>query len=922
MLALLARIQQLPMFLSSVSATRIGSRGGLTAILLLLHSLYASPALIAAGQQVREVQGTVRDETSGVLGGATVTLIDQAGEPRTLQTDGRGTFRFADLRPGTYELRVTLDGFLAHSVKLDLTRPLERDIDVTLRFAFVFAEKLQVVGSSPQSLMSRTLSGSDLESLPDDPRRMLQQLNRMALMMGVDSVSISVDGGDIRGLLPSKEDIQMIRINANAFAAEFAAPGESEIDIITKPGSGRLRGEFSTTFADELLNARNPFSTSRPSEQTREYEFSIGTPLVQSRWGISGYAQRSEDDTNEVIAATVLREPALVAQPFRATVRTPQRDSYVSIRSTYLAHTNHVVTAGYSHSRSNGRNQGVGDYDLPERAYTNSSRSHTARFALNSILGGGSYNELSGEVRRSQSGSEALLQSPAISVSEAFIGGGNQDALSTRSRSVTQQFSDAFTYLRGKMTLRSGVQVYAVSRRSTDRSNTGGTFVFGGDVERDSTGAPIVDASGTPVPIGPLENYRRTLLNVPGYGPTRFSIIQGGPSAALSQTWVAGFSQADWVSSSNLTLSTGVRVQHHPEAAQTINVAPRAGVAWIPSWDPDAVVRAGAGLFYGGIPWDILYDVQRYQGERRRELIVQRPGFFPDVPLTFAGGTTPVETVHVTSSEANASRGLQTTLYYQRDLFFDLSGAIGYAYQRGTNILRSRLLGVAPDPSGLPGEEPRLLFESNGRASSHELKLRLYGDFGDLLDFYVSYTLARAWNDADDVYSLPADQNRPGDEFGPSAGDRRHRVYLEGTLSLPWGVEVNPALSISSSRPFNITTGQDNNADTLLTDRPSFASGGTGVITAFGVLNPNPLPGEAVIPRNFGRQPGTVYLSGSIAKRFELGHPSLTVTVEGSNLLNRINLSRFNGVLTSPSFGGPTSADDGRQLTLRARVGF
>ena len=43
---------------------------------------------------------------------------------------------------------------------------------------------------------------------------------------------------------------------------------------------------------------------------------------------------------------------------------------------------------------------------------------------------------------------------------------------------------------------------------STDRSEFGGTFTFGSGIERDRFGAPVLDASGQPVSIAPIENYR------------------------------------------------------------------------------------------------------------------------------------------------------------------------------------------------------------------------------------------------------------------------------------------------------------------------------------------------------------------------------------------------------------------------------
>ena len=64
---------------------------------------------------------------------------------------------------------------------------------------------------------------------------------------------------------------------------------------------------------------------------------------------------------------------------------------------------------------------------------------------------------------------------------------------------------------------------------------------------------------------------------------------------------------------------------------------------------------------------------------------------------------------------------------------------------------------------------------------------------------------------------------------------------------------------VRSGQPFNITTGRDNNGDTVFTDRPAFATDLAKpgvVVTRFGAFDPNPAPGQAIIPRNYGEGPG------------------------------------------------------------------
>src|SRR5512134_1802883 len=77
------------------------------AVLLLL------PTLAAAQVAQASITGVVKDTSGAVLPGVTVAaaspvLIEKV---RSVVTDGTGQYRIVDLRPGTYTVTFTLQGF-------------------------------------------------------------------------------------------------------------------------------------------------------------------------------------------------------------------------------------------------------------------------------------------------------------------------------------------------------------------------------------------------------------------------------------------------------------------------------------------------------------------------------------------------------------------------------------------------------------------------------------------------------------------------------------------------------------------------------------------------------------------------------------------------------------------------------------------
>jgi hypothetical protein len=81
-------------------------------------------------------------------------------------------------------------------------------------------------------------------------------------------------------------------------------------------------------------------------------------------------------------------------------------------------------------------------------------------------------------------------------------------------------------------------------------------------------------------------------------------------------------------------------------------------------------------------------------------------------------------------------------------------------------------------------------------------------------------------------------------------------------------------LSMSSGRPFNITTGQSTNGDSIRNERPAFATDLTRPsvrVTEWGAFDLAALPGATVIPRNYGQGPGSISFNLRMSKTVGIG---------------------------------------------------
>ena len=132
-----------------------------------------------------------------------------------------------------------------------------------------------------------------------------------------------------------------------------------------------------------------------------------------------------------------------------------------------------------------------------------------------------------------------------------------------------------------------------------------------------------------------------------------------------------------------------------------------------------------------------------------------------------------------------------------------------------------------------------------------------------------SYAYGSAMGNTDGLGTFPANPYSMEGEYGPAAIDLRHRMSLSGTINVKWGIRFNPLFTVNTGPPFDITAGRDIYGDPLFNARPGIATdpGKPGVVnTPYGLLDPNPAPGQQLLPRNFGRSPGQIMLNMRVGR--------------------------------------------------------
>jgi len=868
---------------------RIGF-GCLVALVLATVSLSAQTSAV-------QIKGSVNDQSGAAIPGATVTVTGQ-GVVKTFGTNEIGQYRISGLPPGKYTVRLTSYGFSPvekAGIEVQPGKTLILDAQLTIaagkQEVTVAADANTVSTDAASNAGAIVLREADLQALSDDPDDLEADLQALAgPSAGPNGGQIFIDGFS-NGKLPPKSSIREVRINQNPFSAEYDRLGFGRIEVFTKPGTDRFRGQTFFSDSNNVFNARNPFSSNKADFQSRFFGGNLSGP-ISKKSSFFVDVERREIDDNALIYATTL-DSNLNPLSINQSVVTPQRLTMVSPRVDYQLTPKNTLVVRYMYSQNTRDDAGVGGFSLPSQAYNTALESHNVQLTETAMVSARAVNETRVQFYRTRNDNYGNNAVAALSVADAFNGGGSQIGRSWNTED-RWEFQNYTSWTAGRQAFKAGVRLRHSSQSDDSSQNFGGTFTFAGGEGPllDANYQPILDASGNPVTgqITSLDRYGRTLyfqqlgysaalIRQLGGGATQFSIAGGTPLAAVAQTDVGAFFQDDWRVRPNFTLNLGLRYETQTNVHDWRDLGPRIGFAWAPGakkGQQKTVIRGGFGMFYSRFDDNYTLQTIRYNGTTQAQYIVINPDFFPTVPAISQLNAQQIpQTIRMKDGNLRAPYILQTALSLERQLPANTTVALTFTDSRADHLFRSTVL---TDPSGLPAlaaaGDRVYEYQSNGILRQNQLIANVNSRLTKNISINSFYMLNHAKSDTDGAGSFPANPSDLSSEYGRSSLDVRHRFMLMGSMATKYNIRLSPFIMASSGAPFNITVGQDLYGDSLLTARPAFAADPNApgvVVTRFGAFDLHPQLGEQIIPRNYGQGPGRISVNFRLSKTFGFG---------------------------------------------------
>ena len=854
-----------------------------------------------AQTELGNLQGQVTDSSGGAIPALTVVAVDATGASHEAQTNEEGRYAFHHLAPGAYTIRIQLKGFANFEksgvvVAPGQTQTVNASLVVALEKQQVTVKEnsVNVSVQSENNASALVLKGSDLDALSDDPDELSSQLQALAgPAAGPNGGEIYIDGFT-GGQLPTKSSIREIRVNQNPFSAQYDKLGYGRIEILTKPGTDKWHGQGMGMFNDSALNSRNPFVSTEPGYHREFMDGSVGGPLSKKA-SVFIDGGRRDMAGNSAVSAVIL-DSNLQQTAFSQAVPNPNTNTNLSSRVDYQLTSNNTLTARYQFFDTNSKNNGIGQFALATQGYNTKQTEHNIEISDSQVLSSRAVNDFRLEFAHDTNSQLPASQEASVQVQGAFTGGGNTlgKVLDTENHVEIQNLT---SITRGKHYFSFGGRLRDVHEWNSSNGNFNGAFTF----------ASLAAYQSAETLLAACEAAGQSSCQASG--ASQFSLTAGNPVAAVNWVDLGLYAEDQWRVRSNMSLNIGLRYETQNSIHDHTDFAPRVGFAWALGHSRSAktVVRSGFGIFYDRFQESQVLEARRLNGVNQTQYIVTNPDFFPTIPLVSElaqmSANTTANTTYQIDHNLRAPYTAQGAVGLERQVTKSATVSVTYLNSHGVHQLMTRNINAplsgtyASCSSGdttctsSAGTRPYgdvgniYQYESDGLFNQNQVIANLNLRLGAKASLFGFYSLNLAHSNTAGISSFPSNSYNVALDYGRAAFDVRHRLFLGGSFSLPKGVRLSPFMIANSGTPFNITTGQDNNGDSIFNDRPAYAAAGaTGtniVKTQWGTFDTTPQASETTIPINLGTGPGQFSLNLRLSKTIGLGKKTESRTLSG-----------------------------------------
>ncbi len=600
-------------------------------------------------------------------------------------------------------------------------------------------------------------------------------------------------GGSRIPFVFSLESIREFQIITNGFDVEYGNFSGGIVNVVTRGGTNDWEGTLFANFRDDALTA-SPFTDpALDPEITTDFEVQqfagrVSGPIVRDKihFLVSADGQRRREPqlplTQSRFAPGAVREnPVLFEQVGEAFQILEQQYGISDAASGYAPFStsndaitifgrvdwtlnpDHRLTLRHNFSTFSNDNEWNGNFDFDygqSRAETLEDDSHSFVAELQSVLGANSFNVFRFQFADEKRPRQGKDLRPTLTVNleggQRVRHGGTFAAFNNNLEETKYQVVNNFTHVVGDHTIKVGgnalyTEIFNQFQAPGSQNQGAGEFIFN-SLEDFAAFRPA--------------SYFRPFQQGGGIASSPFEVFE----------WAA-YVQDEWQATRRLTATLGLRYDQQsfldsPEPVVDVerafgfrtgfaptdrdNISPRLSLAYDLNGDGSAVVRSGAGYFYGRVPFVLGGNVLQTELPIVEVLctgsILEGDSDAPPSPADYGSWALDGADNPTGCAGATEAGGVPTFAFWQEDFEYPetFKANLGYEtligdrsqvsldllYSTSTNLYTVRNLNLRPAQFTLPGEADRQVFTPASQfdpTSAASASSQVTTDFGPVM---------------------------------------------------------------------------------------------------------------------------------------------------------------------------------------------